>query len=180
MQQFLVRTALTAFTLWIATLIVPGLDFVGGDETWEKIGIVLVVAVIFGVVNAVIKPVVQLFAIPLYILTIGLIHIVINALMLELTAWITRNTTHWGLEVDSFFWAAILGAVVVSIVGWLLDLTLKEDPGAGPTARVGFVRINLRSPMTKRPLILLSIPLVAAGVLAGCGDDSSPATSRAR
>ena len=128
MQQFLVRTALTAFTLWIATLIVPGLDFVGGDETWEKIGIVLVVAVIFGVVNAVIKPVVQLFAIPLYILTIGLIHIVINALMLELTAWITRNTTHWGLEVDSFFWAAILGAIVVSIVGWLLDLTLKEDP----------------------------------------------------
>ena len=83
----------------------------------EKIGIAAFVAIIFGLVNAVIKPVVQLFAIPLYILTIGLIHIAINALMLELTAWITRNTTHWGLEVESFFWAAILGAIVVSIVG---------------------------------------------------------------
>ena len=53
--------------------------------------------------------------------------------MLELTAWITRNTTHWGLEVESFFWAAILGAIVVSIVGWILDITLKKTRGAEPT-----------------------------------------------
>ena len=129
MSSFLLRAGLTGLALWIVTLIVPGMSFVGGeDSALARVGIIFVVAVIFGVVNAIIKPIVQILSIPLYILTLGLIHIVINALMLELTAWITRNTTHWGLEVDSFFWAAILGAIVVSIVGWLLDLTLKEDP----------------------------------------------------
>ena len=90
MLAFLVRTVLTAVALWVATLIVPGIDFVGGSTTAEKVGIALVVAVIFGVLNAIIKPIVQIIAIPFYILTLGLIHIVINALMLELTAWITR------------------------------------------------------------------------------------------
>ena len=112
--------------LWVATLIVPGIDFVGGSTTAEKVGIALVVAVIFGVLNAIIKPIVQIIAIPFYILTLGLIHIVINALMLELTAWITRNTTHWGLEVDDFFWSAIFGAIVVSVVGWLLALLMRD------------------------------------------------------
>ncbi|MFT4396776.1 phage holin family protein [Gordonia lacunae] len=126
MLAFLVRTVLTAVALWVATLIVPGIDFVGGSTTAEKVGIALVVAVIFGVLNAIIKPIVQIIAIPFYILTLGLIHIVINAAMLELTAWITRNTTHWGLEVDDFFWSAIFGAIVVSVVGWLLALLMRD------------------------------------------------------
>ncbi|GAC66237.1 phage holin family protein [Gordonia soli] len=126
MVAFLIRTAFTAVALWVATLIVPGLDFVGGSGTAQKVGIVVVVALIFGVVNAIVKPIVQILSIPLYILTLGLIHIVINAFMLEITAWITRNTTHWGLEVESFFWSAILGAIVVSIVSWALALLLKE------------------------------------------------------
>ena len=86
----------------------------------------MLVALIFGVVNAFIKPIVQILSIPLYILTLGLIHIVINAFMLEITSWITRNTTHWGLDVDSFFWSAILGALVISIVGWAISMLLKE------------------------------------------------------
>ncbi len=126
MSAFLIRSAFTGFALWIATLIVSGLDFVGGTTGWEQFGIVVVVSLIFGVINAFIKPIVQILSIPLYILTLGLIHIVINAFMLEITAWITRNTTHWGLEVDSFFWSAIFGAIVISIVGWMLDLLLKE------------------------------------------------------
>ncbi|MFW0784062.1 phage holin family protein [Gordonia sp. CPCC 206044] len=126
MSAFLIRTAFTGFSLWIATLIVPGLNFVGGSTGWEEFGIVVVVALIFGVVNAFVKPIVQLLSIPLYILTLGLIHVVINAFMLEITAWITRNTTHWGLEVDDFFWSAILGAIVISVVGWLVGLVLKE------------------------------------------------------
>ncbi|MDL9936698.1 phage holin family protein [Gordonia sp. ABSL1-1] len=126
MRAFLIRTACTGFSLWIAALIVPGIDFVGGDNNWEKLGIVIVVAVIFGLVNAIIKPIVQLISIPFYILTLGLIHIVINAFMLEITAWITRNTTHWGLEVDEFWWSAIFGAIVVSVVGWGLALLMKE------------------------------------------------------
>ncbi|MEO9329815.1 phage holin family protein [Gordonia aurantiaca] len=126
MVAFLVRTASTAVALWVATLIVPGIDFVGGDNTAQKIGIALVVAVVFGLVNAFVKPIVQFVSIPFYILTLGLVHIVINALMLELTAWITRNTTHWGLEVESFWWSAIFGAIVVSVVGWLLALVMRE------------------------------------------------------
>ena len=65
---------------------------------------------IFGLVNAIIKPIVQFISIPLYILTLGLIHIVINALMLWITSWITENTTHWGLYIDDFWWTAIWAA----------------------------------------------------------------------
>lgn len=127
MLAFLVRTVCTAVALWVATLIVPGIEFVGGSTTAEKVGIALVVAIIFGLLNAFVKPIVQIISIPFYILTLGLIHIVINALMLEITAWITRNTTHWGLEVDDFFWSAIFGAIVVSVVGWLLALLMRDS-----------------------------------------------------
>ena len=98
MVAFLLRAALTGFALWIVTLVVSGIDFVGGDTTLQRIGIILVVAVIFGLVNAIIKPIVQIISIPLYILTLGLIHVVINALMLWITSWITEHTTHWGLS----------------------------------------------------------------------------------
>jgi putative membrane protein len=126
MASFVLRAALTGFALWVVTLIVPGLSFVGGDTTWEKIGIIFVVAVIFGLVNAIIKPIVQIVSIPLYILTLGLIHIVINALMLWITAWITRHTTHWGLQLDDFWWTAIWAAIVLSIVSWLLSLVVRD------------------------------------------------------
>lgn len=125
MGSFLLRAAVTGLALWVVTLIVPGITFVGGDTTLQRVGIVLVVAVIFGVVNAIIKPIVQIVSIPLYILTLGLIHIVINALMLWITAWITENTTHWGLQINQFWWTAIWAAIVLSIVGWLFSLPLR-------------------------------------------------------
>ncbi|HZA09784.1 phage holin family protein [Mycobacterium sp.] len=126
MGPFLLRAAVTGVALWIVTLLVPGLSFVGGNTTLEKIGIVFVVAVIFGLVNAFIKPVVQIVSIPLYIVTLGLIHIVINAFMLWITAWITRHTTHWGLEIDHFWWTAIWAAIVLSVVSWLLSLVTRD------------------------------------------------------
>lgn len=126
MTTFLVRSALTGFALWIVTLVVPGIYFVGGDSTAARVGIIFVVAVIFGLVNAIIKPIVQLIALPLYILTLGLIHIVINALMLWITSQITRNTTHWGLDVDDFWWTAIWGAIVLSLVSWVLALLIPD------------------------------------------------------
>jgi putative membrane protein len=122
MGSFLVRAALTGFALWVVTLFVRGIGFVGGDTTLQRIGIIFVVGVIFGVVNAVIKPVVQILSIPLYIITLGLIHIVINALMLWITAWITEHTTHWGLYINTFWWTAIWAAILLSIVSWLLGL----------------------------------------------------------
>jgi len=126
MGSFLVRAVLTGFALWVVTLFVRGMSFVGGDTTLQKIGIIFVVGVIFGLVNAVIKPVVQILSIPLYILTLGLIHIVINALMLWITAWITQHTTHWGLYINTFWWTAIWAAILLSIVSWLLGLVTRD------------------------------------------------------
>ncbi|MGE2729734.1 phage holin family protein [Mycolicibacterium vaccae] len=125
MTSFLLRAALTGLALWVVTLIVPGIGFVGGDSTAARVGIIFVVAVIFGLVNAFIKPVVQILSIPLYILTLGLFHVVINALMLWLTAWITEHTTHWGLAIDHFWWTAIWAAIVLSLVSWMLSLIIR-------------------------------------------------------
>jgi putative membrane protein len=126
MGQFLLRAGLTGFALWVVTLVVSGIEFVGGDTTLQRIGIIIVVAVIFGLVNAIIKPIVQFISIPLYILTLGLIHIVINALMLWITSSITENTTHWGLYIDDFWWTAIWAAIVLSVVSWLLSLLVRD------------------------------------------------------
>lgn len=102
MVPFLMRAAVTGFALWVVTLFVPGMRFAGGDTTLQRVAIIFVVAVIFGLVNAFIKPIVQILSIPLYILTLGLFHVVVNASMLWLTAWITpptgdcRSTTSGG------------------------------------------------------------------------------------
>jgi putative membrane protein len=125
MTAFVIRAAVTGFALWVVTKAVPGLSFVGGDNRLQRVGIILAVAVIFGLVNAFIKPVVQILSIPLYILTLGLFHIVVNALMLWITARITANTTHWGLAIDYFWWTAIKAAIVLSIVSWMLSLVVR-------------------------------------------------------
>ncbi|MBM7369343.1 phage holin family protein [Gordonia hydrophobica] len=129
MRAFIVRSGLTGLALWIAALIVPGVEFEFGDVTswWGQVGIVLLVAVVFGLVNGFIKPIVQILSIPLYILTLGLIHIIINALMLEITSWLTHNVFDHGLVVDDFFWSAIFGAIVVSVVGWLTALIARDS-----------------------------------------------------
>ncbi|WP_422744984.1 phage holin family protein [Mycobacterium sp. WMMD1722] len=121
-MAFLLRAAVTGVALWIVTRLMSGIEFVGGDTTLARIGVIFVVAVVFGLVNAVIKPIVQFVSIPLYILTLGLFHVVVNALMLWLTAWITEHTTHWGLYIDDFWWTAIWAAILLSVVSWLLSL----------------------------------------------------------
>ena len=122
MGSFLLRAGFTGLALWLVTLIVPGMKFVGGDTALQKVGIIFVVAVIFGVVNALIKPIVSLLSIPLYVLTLGLFHVVVNALMLWITAWITDHTTHWGLHIDEFWWTAVWAAILLSLVGWVLGM----------------------------------------------------------
>jgi len=126
MGFFLLRAALTGFALWVVTKFVHGLSFVGGHTPLQKLGIIFVVAVIFGLVNAFIKPVVQFLSIPLYILTLGLFHIVVNAFMLWVTARITEHTTGWGLQIDHFWWTAVWAAIVLSIVSWALSLLVRD------------------------------------------------------
>ena len=125
MASFFFRAAITGLALWVVTLILPGMNFVGGTTALQTAGIILVVGVIFGLVNAVIKPLVQVLSIPLYILTLGLFHVVVNALMLWITAWITDHTTHWGLHIDHFWWTAIWAAILLSIVGWIFSLPFR-------------------------------------------------------
>jgi putative membrane protein len=127
MGPFLLRAALTGFAMWIVTHFVHGLTFVGGKTLLERVAVIFVVAVIFGLVNAFVKPVVQFLSIPLYIVTLGLFHIVVNASMIWLTARITENTTHWGLAIDHFWWTAIWAAILLSIVSWLLSLVVDVD-----------------------------------------------------
>jgi putative membrane protein len=127
MVSFLLRAGLTGVALWVVTLVVPGVTFVGGETTAGRIAVIFAVAVLFGLVNAVLKPIVQILSIPLYVLTLGLIHVVINALMLWITARITEDTTHWGLSIDHFWFTAIWAAIVLSLVSWVLSLVVRAD-----------------------------------------------------
>lgn len=127
-MEFLGRAAVTGLALWVVTLILPGLTFVGGDSSLQRVGIIFVVAVVFGLVNAIVKPIVMLLSLPLYVVTLGLFHVVVNALMLWITAWITDHTTHWGLHLDKFWWTAIWAAILLSVVGWVFSVPFRNAP----------------------------------------------------
>lgn len=121
----LIRIVLNAVAVWVATLIVGGVD-VTARTTAGKIGTLLVVGAIFGLVNAVIKPVVKLLSLPLLILTLGLFALVINALLFWLTAVVSKGLGA-PFEVGGF-WSAFWGAIVVGLVSWALSLAVP-DPG---------------------------------------------------
>ena len=85
---------------------------------------VAAVAALFGVINLFVKPIVKLLSIPLYIITLGLFTLVVNALMLLLTSWIAGKLGV-PFEVDGF-WSAVLGGLVISVVSWLLNVLLPD------------------------------------------------------
>jgi putative membrane protein len=123
MRTFLIRLLVNAVALWVATLVVSGIKL-ESDTTGGKILTLLIVAAIFGLVNAIIKPVVKLFTLPLFVLTLGLITFLVNALMLWLTGAISHGTgLHFSVEG---FWAAFWGALVISVVSWILNLLLPD------------------------------------------------------
>ena len=123
----LVLTVLTAaVALAIAAWLFDGIS-VGGADRREQLFTLLVVAAIFGVVNAFVRPVVALLSLPLYILTLGLFFLVVNALMLLLTSWIA-GLVGVSFEVDGF-WVALLGAVVISLASAAIGVLLPEPKG---------------------------------------------------
>lgn len=113
-MRMLVRVVLQAVAIWVATLLLPGLAVVGGDSTGSRILVFLAVAVVFGLVNGIVKPILQVISFPLYLLTLGLFSLVVNALMLMLVGWISEQTTY-GLRVDNFG-TAVLGALIIAVV----------------------------------------------------------------
>ncbi|MEU0152782.1 phage holin family protein [Micromonospora fulviviridis] len=123
---FLIRLAITAVALWITTLIVPGVE-VTGRNGFNTVFTLVVVALIFGVVNAVLKPVVKVFGCVFYLLTLGLFALVVNALLFLLTDLIAR-----GLDLSfhvNGFWAAFWGAIVVAVVSWLISVVVPDSLG---------------------------------------------------
>lgn len=115
---FLLRTLANAAALGVATWIFSGISLTGADTT-QKVLTLLLVAVIFGVFNAILKPIFQIVTIPIVLLTLGLFLIVINAWMLMLTSWIA-GLLGIGWYVDGF-WTAVGGSIVVSIVSFIAN-----------------------------------------------------------
>ncbi|MCB4824012.1 phage holin family protein [Roseicella aerolata] len=102
---FWARSFITAFALWAATELVPGIEVRGVFS-------LLLAALVFGLVNAVVRPVLVLLSLPITLLTLGLFLLVVNAAMLGLTAWVLPGFSVAG------FWPALFGAIVVSIMSW--------------------------------------------------------------
>ncbi|WP_088959502.1 phage holin family protein [Micromonospora purpureochromogenes] len=120
---FLIRLAITAVALWVTTLIVPGVDVTGRNGA-ETAFTLIVVALIFGVVNAVLKPVIKVVGCVFYLLTLGLIALVVNALLFLLTDWIA-GALDLPFRVDGF-WAAFWGAIVMAVVSWLISVAVPD------------------------------------------------------
>ncbi len=125
MQNILIKVLVNAVAIWVATAVIPGVE-VSGNGTGRTVLTLIIVGAIFGVVNAIIKPVVALFSLPFYILTLGLFAFVVNALMLEIVAWLS-DQLDISFTIDDFFWSAIGAAVVVTFVSMVLNLVLPDS-----------------------------------------------------
>lgn len=123
---FLVRIGVNAFAIWVVTLIGPlrvsVIPFEPG-ETLQLVLTLLLVALIFALVNALVGTVIKVLAFPLYILTLGLIGLIINAFLLWLTAWITEFWS-FGLRVEHFWWG-VVAALIITIINWVFGLILR-------------------------------------------------------
>lgn len=123
-MSFLLSLLGTAASLWVAVWMIDGFEFDG--EWWQF----LIVALIVGLANAVIKPIMNLLSLPLVVLTLGLFMIVVNALVLQFSVWLSGpDVLDLGLTSDGFFWTTFLASIVVSVVGWLIGILLPDDGG---------------------------------------------------
>lgn len=136
MVRFLVRVLINGIAIWLTSLWLGGVDIVVGEgavdtgRSWlDTVIVVAVIAVIFTLVSMVIKPIVQILSIPFYILTLGLFHLVVNALMLLLTSWIS-GLTNYGLVVDGW-WTAVLAALIISIIAVVLSIFMPDKKSNG-------------------------------------------------
>ena len=118
-MRLILRILINAAALWVAVRFVPGIAYTGAPL------MLLCVAVVFGVVNTIVKPIVTLLSIPAILLTLGVFLLVINALMLWLTGWLSTSLG-LGFHVEGIG-AAFLGAIVVSLVAWALSVFLGES-----------------------------------------------------
>ena len=118
-----IKVLVTAVALWVATLLVSGIQ-VTGSTTAARIGTLLVVALIFGLVNAFIKPIIKVLGCLFYLVTLGIIGLVVNALLFLLVSWVA-GALGLPFHVDGF-WAAFWGAIIVGVVSFLLHVAIPD------------------------------------------------------
>ncbi|HEY7045292.1 MAG TPA: phage holin family protein [Nocardioidaceae bacterium] len=128
MKAWLIRIFTNACALAVATWLFDGIDITGHNDR-NRVLTLIVVAFLFGVVNEFVRPVVAFLSIPLYLITLGLMYFVVNALMLLLTSWIC-DWLDIGFHVDGF-WTAVWGGIVIAIVSWIVSQLLPEPDGHG-------------------------------------------------
>ena len=118
-MNILIKIIITAASLAAAAYFLDGISVQGADNT-ERGLTLLAVAVIFGIVNALIKPLIKTLGCAFYVLTLGLFGLVVNALLLMLTGWIAEQAD-LSFTVDGF-WPALWGAIIVALTGWELNV----------------------------------------------------------
>ena len=129
-MKALIRVLTTAVALAVATAAVPGIELRAGT-TLSKAATLVVVALIFGLVNAFLKPIAKTLGCLFYVLTLGLIGLVVNGLLLWLTSWVAGQLS-LPFHITGF-WAAFWGAIIVGVVGWVLNMFVG-DRGLGSRA----------------------------------------------
>jgi putative membrane protein len=130
-MKFVLHILVVAGALAVAHLVISGIELQGGSE-WKKAGTLIVVALIFGVVNAVLKPIVKTVGCALYLLTFGLIGLVVNGLLLWLCSWVAGKLS-LPFHITGF-WPAFWGAIIVGVVSWLMGLVLNVSRKAAKVA----------------------------------------------
>jgi putative membrane protein len=123
--RILVRIVANAVALAVAAWLLEGITLGQEGGTTERVLVLLAVAVVFGVINAVIRPVVRLLTLPLFLLTLGLFTFVVNALMLLLTSWVS-DQLDLSFRVEGFG-TALLGAIIISVVSFLINVVLPSE-----------------------------------------------------
>ena len=124
MKNFVVKTIANAGALAVAVWVLDKITLTG-DNTGKKVGTLIGVALVFGLVNFMVKPVLKVLTFPLFILTLGLITLVVNALMLLLTSWLCGKL---GLSFHvEGFWTAVVGGLIISVVSWALHVVLPDE-----------------------------------------------------
>jgi putative membrane protein len=126
MVNFAIQTVINGLALWIAAWAVPGITFGDDMGTANTVLTVAIVALIFGVVNALVRPIAALLSLPFIILTLGLFIFILNAAMLQLTSWLA-GVFDLAFHVESFFWDAIWGALIITFVSLLLGFLKTDD-----------------------------------------------------
>jgi putative membrane protein len=124
-MRFLLRILATAVALWVATALLDGIT-VSGASGWANAFTLLGVAAIFGVINAVLKPIIQVLGCLFYLVTLGLIALVVNALLFLLVSWLA-GVLNLPFHVEGF-WSAFWGAIIVGIVSWAINVALPDSP----------------------------------------------------